>query len=85
MKDRSLRVLLALVVLNILDGDFASPSPLDWIKLLLLALCLLLTFRGRRQNKKQKSTPLAGNRRHPIKGVPYYAVLLAVHYARCFS
>lgn len=46
MKDRSFRVLLlALVVLNILDGDFASPSPLDWIKLLLLALCLLLTFR----------------------------------------
>ena len=46
MKDRSLRVLLlALVVLNILDGVFASPSLLDGIKLLLLALCLLLTFR----------------------------------------
>ena len=46
MKVKSIRILLiALVVLNILDGDFANPSILDFIKLALLALCLILSFK----------------------------------------
>ena len=46
MKIKTLRILLiALVVLNILDGDFANPSVLDWIKFVLLAVCLILSFR----------------------------------------
>ncbi len=38
-------LLLALIVLNILDGDFSSPSVLDGIKIALLALCLYLNNR----------------------------------------
>ena len=46
MKVKTLRTLLvALVILNILDGDFANPSILDWIKFVLLAVCLILSFR----------------------------------------
>ncbi|WP_277255843.1 hypothetical protein [Negativibacillus massiliensis] len=46
MKVKTLRILLvALVILNILDGDFANPSVLDWIKFVLLAVCLILSFR----------------------------------------
>jgi hypothetical protein len=51
MKIKTLRILLiALVVLNILDGDFANPSVLDGIKFILLAVCLILSFR-----KEEKS------------------------------
>ena len=46
MKVKNIRILLiALVILNILDGDFANPSILDWIKFVLLAICLTLSFR----------------------------------------
>ena len=46
MKIKKLRILLiALVVLNILDGDFANQSVLDGIKFILLAVCLILSFR----------------------------------------
>ena len=46
MKIKTLRILLiALVVLNILDGDFANQSVLDGIKFILLAVCLILSFR----------------------------------------
>lgn len=46
MKIKTLRILLiALIVLNILDGDFTNPSILDWIKFVLLAVCLILSFR----------------------------------------
>ena len=46
MKVKTLRILLvALVILNILDGDFANPSVLDWIKFVLLTVCLILSFR----------------------------------------
>lgn len=46
MKIKTLRILLiALVVLNILDGDFANPSIWDGIKFILLAVCLILSFR----------------------------------------
>ena len=45
MKVVSIRVLLiALVFLNLLDGDFQHPSPLDFIKFILLAGCLILSF-----------------------------------------
>ena len=51
MKIKTLRILLiALVVLNILDGDFANPSVLDGIKFILLVVCLILSFR-----KEEKS------------------------------
>jgi protein-S-isoprenylcysteine O-methyltransferase Ste14 len=43
-------VLVALVVLNILDGDFANPSWLDYIKFALIAVALILSFiAGRRK------------------------------------
>lgn len=46
MKIKTLRILLiALVVLNILDGDFTNPSIWDRIKFILLAVCLILSFR----------------------------------------
>lgn len=45
MKDYSIRILLiGLVLLNLLDGDFQNPSTLDWVKFSLLALCLILSF-----------------------------------------
>ena len=49
-KMKSKTLLIALVVLNILDGDFANPSVLDGIKFILLAVCLILSFR-----KEEKS------------------------------
>ena len=46
MKLKMIRILLiALVVLNILDGDFSNPSILDWVKFFLLAVCLIFSFR----------------------------------------
>ena len=38
-------LLIALTVLNILDGDFTDPSVLDLIKFALLALCFWLVNR----------------------------------------
>lgn len=38
-------LLVGLVILNILDGDFAAPSVFDIVKLILLLLCLILCFR----------------------------------------
>lgn len=37
-------VLVALVLLQILDGDFSNPSMLDYIKFLLLAVALVLNI-----------------------------------------
>lgn len=46
MKLKMIRILLiALVVLNILDGDFSNPSILDWVKFLLLTVCFIFSFR----------------------------------------
>lgn len=46
MKRKQINILLiALVLLNILDGDFAKPSVLDFIKLILLAVCFYLNNR----------------------------------------
>ena len=45
MKDFSVKfILIAIVVLNILDGDFANMGVLDLVKFALLAICLVLTF-----------------------------------------
>ena len=46
MNRKQLNILLfALVVLNLLDGDFAQPSILDAVKLVLLAVCIYLNNR----------------------------------------
>ncbi len=37
-------ILIALIILNILDGDFANPSALDYIKLGLIAVALIFNF-----------------------------------------
>jgi len=43
-------VLIALVILNILDGDFTNPSWLDYIKFILLAIALVLSIAERRKD-----------------------------------
>ena len=46
MKKKQINILLtALVLLNILDGDFVTPSALDFIKLVLLVFCFYLNNR----------------------------------------
>ena len=43
MKDFSVKIILiAIVLLNILDGDFAAMSILDYVKFVLLVVCLIL-------------------------------------------
>jgi len=37
-------ILVGLVILNILDGSFKSPSTLGYIKFILLAIALLLSL-----------------------------------------
>jgi len=37
-------ILIALVLLQILDGDFVNPSVLDYIKFVLLAVALILNI-----------------------------------------
>jgi len=39
--------LVALIVINIIDGDFQNPSALDIIKFILLAACLILSLFGK--------------------------------------
>jgi len=47
MKTKNITVvLLALVLLNILDGSFTSPTILDWVKLPLFILCFALLFKA---------------------------------------
>lgn len=42
MKQLLFIILIALVVLNILDGDFTNPSWLDYVKWVLFILCFAL-------------------------------------------
>lgn len=45
MKDFSVKIILiAIVLLNILDGDFANMDILDFVKFALLVVCLVLAF-----------------------------------------
>ena len=37
-------ILIALVILNILDGSFKDPSTLDYLKFTLLAIALVLSL-----------------------------------------
>ncbi|MCR2044636.1 hypothetical protein NSA23_11015 [Anaerosalibacter massiliensis] len=37
-------ILVGLVILNILDGNFKNPSTLDYIKFILLAIALILNM-----------------------------------------
>ena len=56
MKELSVKIILfALIVLNILDGDFKSPSILDIIKFVLLAVCLILCFFKGENNNESKA------------------------------
>jgi len=43
-------ILIALVILNILDGDFSNPSILDFIKFALLGYCLYLNTKINRED-----------------------------------
>lgn len=45
-------VLIGLVVLNIIDGDFKNPTLLDYVKILLMIICLALTIGGNHGRKK---------------------------------
>lgn len=46
MNRKKINVLLAaLVVLNVLDGDFSKPDVLDIIKFILLIICFILNNR----------------------------------------
>lgn len=46
MNIKQIKILLvALVFLNILDGDFINPSALDIVKFMLLGGCLILAFK----------------------------------------
>jgi hypothetical protein len=43
MKNKSVLIILgALVFMNILDGSFINPSPLDWVKFVLMAMIAVL-------------------------------------------
>lgn len=45
MKNNFIKILLvALVVVNIVDGDFANPSILDYIKFLIIGIALILSI-----------------------------------------
>lgn len=44
-------LLVALVVLNILDGDFKTPSVLDIVKMVLFIICLALLISEKKEGK----------------------------------
>jgi len=51
MKSKYITVLLfALVIVQILDGDFKNPSALDFIKFVLLVIALVLNFYKQRRS-----------------------------------
>jgi hypothetical protein len=39
-------ILLAIVILNIIDGEFSNPSYLDYIKMILIVLCFIFMIVG---------------------------------------
>lgn len=50
MKSKSTNIILiGLVILNIFDGSFSDPSFLDYIKLVLLIVALVLSIRSRKE------------------------------------
>lgn len=56
MKELSVKIILfALIILNILDGDFKNPGVLDIIKFILLAICLILCFFKGENNNESKA------------------------------
>jgi len=56
MKGQTIKILLvALVVINIIDGDFQNPSVLDIIKFILLAVCLILSFVKGHENESERN------------------------------
>lgn len=53
MKDISVKIILvSVILLNILDGDFTNMGALDFVKFVLLAICLVLTFIPTRKKEK---------------------------------
>lgn len=56
MKELSVKIILfALIILNILDGDFKNPGVLDIMKFILLAVCLILCFFKGGNNSESKT------------------------------
>lgn len=45
-------ILIAIVLLNIIDGDFSHPSFLDIIKILLLVICFILLIKKEKRNEE---------------------------------
>lgn len=45
-------MLVALVILNIIDGDFSSPSVLDIVKMVLYIVCFVLLIESEREGKQ---------------------------------
>jgi len=55
MKEKFIPILLtALVLANIMDGDFKNPGLLDWIKFVLLAICLVMSISDTIRRSKNK-------------------------------
>ncbi|MDN5352615.1 MAG: hypothetical protein PWQ12_1536 [Clostridiales bacterium] len=46
-------IVVVLVILNIVDGALASPGPLGYIEVILLATLLILAFKMRIADKKK--------------------------------
>lgn len=44
-------ILIAIVILDIIDGDFKNPSALDIIKLILIIVCYVLLFANKGAKK----------------------------------
>lgn len=45
-------MLVALVILNIIDGDFSSHSVLDIVKMVLYIVCFVLLIKSEREGKQ---------------------------------
>jgi hypothetical protein len=48
-------ILVAVVLLDILDGDFVRPSVLDIVKWVLLVICIVLLIAGGMHNEPKKN------------------------------
>ena len=45
-------ILIAIVLMDIMNGDFTNPSMLDIVKWILLIICFILMFRRDRNAKR---------------------------------
>ncbi len=48
-------ILLLILVLTVVDGEWRNPSVLDIIKIVLLVIALIVTFKGGKQNDNRST------------------------------